>query len=125
VGQDGINDTLTDEVRLRSTCAKLAEDSLKSDWVARHQAALTLSYIEDPIAVPFLKRVLKEGEGGSIVDYAVDGLVRIATLEAVDALMDAARTNTSLQNRIRVGLQNVELTTQDGKVKAHIRALER
>ena len=114
-----------DESRLRSTCAKLAEDSLKSDWAARRQAALTLSYIEDPIAVPFLKRVLKEGEGTSIPDYAVDGLVRIATLESVNALVDAARTNTSLQSRIRAGLQIVELTTKDERVKAQIRAFER
>jgi len=75
--------------------------------------------------VPFLKRVLKEGEGTSIPDYAVDGLVRIATLESVNALVDAARTNTSLQSRIRAGLQIVELTTKDERVKAQIRAFER
>lgn len=75
-----------DPDKLRATCEKLAEAALgTADAEAASDASLTLSYVVDPMAVPFQARVLKEGSAAARAN-AVQGLTKIGNREAQDAL---------------------------------------
>lgn len=75
-----------DPDKLKATCERLAEAALgTSDPDAASDASLTLSYVLDPMAVPFLARVLKEGSPAARAN-AVLGLTRIGNREAQEAL---------------------------------------
>jgi len=75
-----------DAEKLREICAKLAETAVSvNSPEAAADASLALSYVVDPVAVPFLAKVLKEGEAAAQVN-AVRGLTRIGSQEALAAL---------------------------------------
>jgi hypothetical protein len=75
-----------DPEKLKATCEKLAEAALdKADADAASDASLALSYVLDPMAVPFQARVLKEGSPAARAN-AVQGLSKIGNREAQDAL---------------------------------------
>ncbi len=74
--------------RLRETCTSLAASALSTNPQAADSAAeasFALSYIPDPVAIPFLARLLKEG-APAVRENAIHGLARIRTSEAVDVL---------------------------------------
>jgi len=74
--------------RLREICARLAEEAEAAPNVAGARApALALSYVEDPIAVPYLDHLLRSHS--LTYDLAVNGLERIGDNEAVAALLSA------------------------------------
>ncbi|MBI4164989.1 MAG: HEAT repeat domain-containing protein [Acidobacteria bacterium] len=75
-----------DPEKLKATCEKLAEAALgTADADAASDASLALSYVVDPLAVPFQARVLKEGSPGARAN-AVQGLSKIGNREALEAL---------------------------------------
>jgi hypothetical protein len=75
-----------DPDKLKAMCEKLAEAALSAtDADAASDASLVLSYVVDPMAVPFHARVLKEGLPAARAN-AVQGLTRIGNREAQEAL---------------------------------------
>lgn len=74
--------------RLRSVCEELTEAAVRPDSSETALAgALRLSFVVDPVAVPYLERVLKESYFGK--ELAVQGLGRIGNAEAVRVLRSA------------------------------------
>ncbi|MDR3675046.1 MAG: HEAT repeat domain-containing protein [Acidobacteriota bacterium] len=97
-----------DEKVLKDRCRQLVDKVLhgQSDG-ERSEAALTLSYVVDPVAVPYLGNILKDG--GDMGYFAVDGLVRIRNAQAVETLrsyLNAA--NPELKLRIEGGLFEIK-----------------
>jgi hypothetical protein len=77
------------EMRLRAVCEELAATvESASSAQAMLDAAHTLKYVTDPIAVPYMRRVLARTNW---VDWILfEGLVRIGTEEAREVLVSAA-----------------------------------
>ena len=81
-----INVAPRDPERLRETCAKLADAALAAtEDDAAADASLALSYVLDPVAVPFLARILKDGPTLAQAN-AVRGLARVGNGDAQQAL---------------------------------------
>jgi hypothetical protein len=80
-----------DEARLKATCEELVSQALASNTSAQspgpEQAAEALSWIDLPLAVPYLERLLLADRAGSAL--AVQGLGRIADQAAAAALIRA------------------------------------
>lgn len=75
-----------DPEKLKAMCEKLTEAALKdSDAEAAAASSLALSYIQDPMAVPFQAKVLAEGSAAARSN-AVVGLTKIGNREAEAAL---------------------------------------
>lgn len=121
--------TSRDPARLAKICAELArqvETSANAD--AAQEPARTLSYVDDPIAVPYLARVLSTNT--LTYSRAIAGLERIGNVDAVETLLSvvdkdsdvgeqARRSLTRLQDRI------AETRLQDAVKKAVERSSER
>ena len=77
-----------DPRRLKDVCASLVQQIESApSYVAASEAAVPLSYVQDPIAVPYLEKALYAGH---LVELnAIDGLRRIANQEAVQVLLSA------------------------------------
>jgi hypothetical protein len=76
-----------DPKRLSEICqALLSKLRETSDREQIADASLSMSYVEDPIAVPFIKQGL--GDGKLMWQYAIPGLARIGNDEAVDLLIE-------------------------------------
>ncbi|HEU4390164.1 MAG TPA: hypothetical protein VFV34_20350 [Blastocatellia bacterium] len=80
-----------DEKALQRTCGELVSQITDSTRVPdeRWQAALELSFVKDPAAVPYLVRALKEDLPRA--SFALRGLEKVGNEEAVSALIDAAQ----------------------------------
>lgn len=96
-----------DVEQLKSRCATLVQRIV--DATSYHEAAeaaLVLSYVKDPVAVPYLEKALASGEVSPI---AVDGLVRIGDKSAVKALLSAETTQSQqvVEELIRPGLARI------------------
>jgi len=89
------------------------------------EAALALSYINDPIAVPFLARTLRSGK--YVEAEAIEGLERIGNADAVQVLISAfeegkaAHGDVGSQRKLRANLaeqalQRLLRKTSDEKV---------
>jgi hypothetical protein len=79
---------------LKEICARLSETAVKSadsDAVVAEEASFALSYITDPVAVPSLARVLREGTV-TARSNAIRGLARVGNLEAREALKSTLAT---------------------------------
>lgn len=76
--------------RLRQVSESLTRQAVEStDIQEAADAALALSHITDPVAVPYLEKALKEGR--SVWQYAIPGLARIANREAIETLISALK----------------------------------
>jgi hypothetical protein len=99
--------------RLQRVAEELAAQAIGGKTMATSMdAAKALSYMRDPQVVSSLVRVLQQG---SLVEhYAVDGLARIGTPEAVAALM-AEQDNPSEEVRaaVRTALENLQQPTRE------------
>jgi hypothetical protein len=81
-------------VRLKEICADLQAQILKAATVAdATEPAEALSYVNDPIAIPYLEDVLKSRL--LLEWYAIAGLERIGTEEAVRVLKAASKSRNS------------------------------
>jgi len=75
---------------------------LRHSEIAR-EAGRALSYVNDPVAVPYLRRVLKESFFGK--ELAIEGLVRIRNAEAVETLQSSLEIGDSeLRAQIKAAL---------------------
>jgi hypothetical protein len=109
-----------DPARLKAVCEELAKTAIgTSDVATATEAALALSYVRDPIAVPFLERVLKEAK---LVGYhALTGLARIANSEAVRALIAATREgDAELRSQAVYALSQAKANVKDEALKKQI-----
>ncbi|HEV2386361.1 MAG TPA: hypothetical protein VGS20_03800 [Candidatus Acidoferrales bacterium] len=79
---------LRDAAALRRLCDELAARVESAQGVAdASEPALELSYVDDPVAVPYLARVL--AAPGLVEGVAIDGLERVGNQAAVEALIPA------------------------------------
>ncbi|MGB8473511.1 MAG: HEAT repeat domain-containing protein [Candidatus Acidiferrum sp.] len=88
------------------------------------ESALALSYVNDPVGVPFLEKAL---EANRLVEpIAISGLERIGNSEAVAALIPALKmTQNNAAILARSALLRIEARTQDPSLKDQIqRALD-
>jgi hypothetical protein len=96
--------------RLKETCENLAAAAVAPDSPHAGQAAeaaFTLSYVVDPIAVPYLARVLKEGAMAAR-ENAVRGLARVGTADAVEILRsNLTTTDPALKVQIESALSQI------------------
>jgi hypothetical protein len=93
-----------DEKHLEKACKDLTNEALNPAAVesARLQAAEALSWIDIPLAVPYLQEVMLKGRTAE--HLAVQGLSRIRTPEAVLVLVDAFDRDTFLAIEVRNAL---------------------
>jgi hypothetical protein len=83
-----------DARELEHVCAELTDRVLNADsYKAATEPAVELAYVNDPIAVPYLKRVLFSGGLASTI--VIPGLERIKNAEAVDVLTVATKSKDS------------------------------
>jgi hypothetical protein len=114
-------------VRLASVRRLFAEKAEKSSSFEEAQdAALPLSYVDDPIAVPYLQRVLVAKRGVGLT--ALNGLERVGDSSAVNVLISALTMtdDPSIPVMARAALERISGATADPAERETIRqALER
>src|SRR5207302_980034 len=77
-----------DANRLTQVCASLVENVVgASSYQAAANATRALSYVQDPVAVPYLERTLHSGH--LVEQIAIEGLERIGNTKAVQTLISA------------------------------------
>lgn len=113
-----------DEARLISTCDSLADQiDHSSGYEQWAQAALALSYVDDPVAVPYLRRALFARK--LVEPIAIRGLETIGDDESVRAL--ASATDADLPGLTatlaRRALQRIGEHTTDPARKEAIREI--
>ncbi len=111
--QKEFSDNLTIKVaprdpdKLREICATFVAPAVsanESDGAAAAEASLALSYVVDPVAVPFLARVLKEGSP-TARENAIHGLARVGNPEALEILRSSlASADPALKSKIESAL---------------------
>ncbi len=112
--------TPRDSSHLTEICERLAKQAIETSiYVDADLAATALSYVDDPVAVPFMERVLRESFHGKW--RAIEGLARIADPAAADALVAALRNSDELTRARVVGaLFAIASATRDPKLKERI-----
>jgi hypothetical protein len=123
----GIEILPEDAGRLQSVCTDLMIRAISSPSVQmRVDAAVALSYVNDSVAIPFLRQILLEpaGAADSVRRYAVDGLARIRNVDAIEILLAALPTADS-ELKVDIGrqLRRVESLVEDQALKTRIRAV--
>jgi hypothetical protein len=106
-----------DQQRLTEVCGSLAEKAVHgSTYIEARDAALALSFVRDPVAVPFLGRVLRESK--LVRSEAADGLARIATPEAVELLNASSNSGDSELSAIaRSALAIIDRKNKEAEIK--------
>jgi hypothetical protein len=98
--------TPRDPKRLKGVCEELTKGAVDVNAWEASKAAFALSYVNDPLAVPYLGRVLKESVPGQY--DAISGLMRIGTPEAVQLLTSYSTTaDPELKLQIENALQEI------------------
>ena len=97
-----------DPERLQEVCDRLAKAAAGySDLAVLREAADALSFVQDPVAVPYLTQVL--AYHNLVSGIAVKGLVRIGSPEALQALKSNLPTaGPNLKMMIQGGIQEIE-----------------
>lgn len=98
-----------DPEKLRAMCERLTETALTaSDADVAADAAMTLSYVQDPVAVPFQAKILAQASPAARAS-AVDGLVKIGNREAQEALKAGLATaDADLKTKIEAALTQIK-----------------
>jgi hypothetical protein len=111
-----------DDESLRSVCADLALRATAAGPVQnRVDAAVALSFVRDPVAIPFLRQVVERGV--SAQQYGIEGLSRIGSTDAVEALIaNATSRDPEVKRLVTRELRRIENTTADPALKARIRS---
>jgi hypothetical protein len=107
--------------RLREVCQALTRTAVESSAVLEAtEAALALSYIRDPIAVPYLETALREGRMAR--PYAITGLARIANKEAIEILISTMNGQDRESGTLaRFALHKTKDEIQDPELSERIR----
>lgn len=101
--------------RLKRICADLEGRALNSQAPGWFEAAETLSHIHDPVAVPYLARLL--GTRDDLTYVLAEGLERIGDGPAVDALLAHANDGAEdRRNAVRSALAVIESKTHDPEI---------
>ena len=95
-----------DPARLSEVCQTLLESARTSrGYAKRAEAGLALSYILDPVAVPYLAKLAKTPQ---LDDVGVLGLARIAAVEGIEQVVSTLGTgDPELERSIRRALECV------------------
>jgi hypothetical protein len=106
-----------DELKLNGWCAALATKvESASSYQDAADAALILSYIKDPVAVPYLRRALFSHK--LVEPIAITGLERIANEAAVQVLTEALRGESHDTSTLaRASLAHIQKQTVDPAIK--------
>jgi hypothetical protein len=112
-----------DPTQLQESCAALLREALESSAGSseRSDAAVTaLTYIVDPVAVPYLEQLLRSGK--KLGPFAIQGLGRIANDQAVGLLI-AALNDPDDDTRMSARSQLVRMAeaTADPELRGRIR----
>lgn len=109
-----------DKERLDKICQNLAHDAIQSYSAdTASEAALALTYVKDPIAIPWLGKILKEGV--LVREQAVRGLTRIGSPEAVRTLISGLSTqDAELRLLISDALRRLKTTVLDPSLRNEI-----
>jgi hypothetical protein len=102
-----------DPQRLAQVCEHLTQVATKGgDYRSARAASFALRYVLDPVAVPYLAKVVKDGDSG-VRGFAVTGLARIGTREAVEVLESAlgATNDPTLRSQINAALWEIKTGT--------------
>jgi hypothetical protein len=86
-------------------------------------AALALSYVRDPVAVPFLQKLLTTN--WRVQPSAIVGLERIASRDAINVLALAAKEQGDTSTLAKSALERIESQTPDPQIKNEIRRIIR
>jgi hypothetical protein len=105
-----------DELALTKTCDALAgRVEMSSTYQEAADAALALSYVTDPIAVAFMRRVLiARPIVGQII---TKGLEKIANVPAVQVLAEAPTFDPANTDLYRASLRRVRNQTNDPQIR--------
>jgi hypothetical protein len=87
--------------RVKRVCENLRKAAMNVNAWEASKAAFALSHVDDPIAVPFLARVLKGSFAGQY--DAISGLARIGNPEAVQVLTSYSMT---ADPELKLGIEN-------------------
>jgi hypothetical protein len=99
--------TPLDPERLKRVCEELTKKAMNLNSREALRASYALTYVDDPIAVPFLGRVLEESFHGKT--NAVNGLARIGNPEAVQILTShSTKADPELKLQIENALQEIQ-----------------
>lgn len=111
-----------DEKRLSKACESLASRVVNSSsFEDASDAAKALSYISDPLAIPYLKQVLQSGK--LVEANAIEGFLRIGNRQAVEALIEASNSpNKETGLLSRSALVQLEKSTKDSSLQEIIHA---
>lgn len=103
--------------RLKAVCNTLVDNiDGAATYADAAKAAQILSYVEDPVAVPFLSSVLAKGR--LVENIAISGLERVANRDAVEAListMGSQNHDTALL--AQAALTRIHTNTRDQSLK--------
>jgi HEAT repeat protein len=106
-------------VRLDQVCARL--ESAVSAGYGDLDAAEALAFINDPIAVPHIARVLSVDQRFGWLLFSALG--RIGSADAVETLISYLSGSTEeARSAARVGLSRLLQTTTDPAIKSRIKA---
>jgi hypothetical protein len=110
-----------DPEKLKQSAASLADRaSNNSNYEEAAFAALTLGYMNDPVAVPYLAKILTANT--MVTPLVITGLERIGGREAAQVLLTALNVQRGETGQlIRTALSNIERNTSDPELKGKIR----
>jgi hypothetical protein len=120
-----ISITHRDPARLEKVCAELAKQvETAPNPEAAQEPALALSFIEDPIAVPYLARMLATKT--LTYDKAIAGLKRIGDDAAVEVLLSALNNGGDISDNAAHALSQMLDKISDARLKETVKnAVER
>lgn len=110
-----------DEEVLRRRCESLVRETMQKDAARVLEAGEILSYVDDPVAVPFLAEVVRKSWGASYL--GVEGLARIHSIPAIEAMIDLLKDPQVSQDshELLAGrLRGIRSRTTDPEIKSLI-----
>jgi hypothetical protein len=108
-----------DELSLTKTCDMLASEVEASPASEEgHEAAWDLSFVKDPIAVPYLRRVLLADRTAALI--VVDGLEAIGNEAAVQALGDGLKAVPVFADAFKSSLGRIRGQSSDPRVRQDV-----
>jgi HEAT repeat protein len=81
-----------DPKRLVEVSDRLTKEAIQPGSQSAMEAAFALAYVRDPVAIPYLNRVLGEATDSAAKYWAVKGLARIKSPDAINALESHLKT---------------------------------
>lgn len=108
----------SDELTLTKTCEALTNQiEASSSYEQAADAARTLSYVEDPVAVPYLRRTLFSGK--LVQPIAINALEKISNEAAVRVLIESLKVESVGDDRIlaRYALVRIQKKTTDENLR--------